>query len=102
MRTRKPQPKPQPDIDGAAFARAYKPVRVVKCALCLMPEAAKFTAEVAAAMEADPKLHVPIRVLNDELRERFGYERVTTALGRHINECLRSSAWKAFHGGTNA
>lgn len=85
--------------DGAAFARAYKPVRTIKCSVCRSPKAAKFVAEVAQAMEADEELWVPIRVLRDELEARFNYHCVATALGRHIKECIRSKAWEAKHGG---
>lgn len=94
-------PKPKQQLaDGGSFARSYKPEPVIKCKLCRNLEAAKFVAEVAAAMEADPTLHVPLRVLGDELATRFDYRCVTTAIGRHVNECLHSKAWRSKHGGT--
>lgn len=94
MQPRKPTPG-----DGATFAKTYKPERVVRCTVCRIPDAAKFVAEVAKALEDDPSLVVPVRVLRDELEKRFGYRSVVTALARHIQDCLKSRAWGGRYGG---
>ena len=85
---------------GAAFARAYKPVKTLRCSICRHPEMAAFVLGVVKAMAADPGSRITQEALGEKLEELYALDVAQTVIGRHARKCLKSDAWSRRHGGS--